>query len=131
LTPKELDPVYRRKLRYIPKARRPLYGHCAVASEAVYELLGGKAAGWAPRLICLSRRVQGPSGRLVCEGGKTHWFLENTHTGERIDPTAGQFACEVDYGKAYSPQGFMRRGKGQVTERAQRVIACARRRLTR
>jgi hypothetical protein len=128
LTPEELDPAYRRKLRYIPKERRALYGHCAVASEAVYELLGGKAAGWQPTLICLSRRVSGPTGRLICEGGKTHWYLENTRTGERVDPTKGQFACELDYGKGYATR-FMRRGKGQVTKRAQRVIACARKRL--
>ena len=55
----------------------PLYGHCYVASEALYHILGGKASGWSP-------------SRAKDATGTTHWWLENTG-GEILDPTAGQY----------------------------------------
>lgn len=96
----------------------PLRGHCAVASEAVYFLLGGQKAGWVPTTI----RV----------GGDVHWFLRQRKTGKVIDPTAGQFSCEVAYGRGVG-RGFPTPKLGAKvpppSKRAAQVIACARKRL--
>lgn len=105
----------------LPKYRghpNPLRGHCSVASEAVYFLLGGKHSGWTPTTL----RV----------GDEVHWFLRQHDSGEIIDPTAGQFACELDYGEGRG-RGFPtpRGGAKQPppSKRAAKVIACARRKL--
>src|ERR1700739_1703310 len=76
LTPDLLKPDQRRMLTGI----HPTEGHCAIAAEALFHLLGGKAAGWVP--VVLPRRVLGDN---------THWWVENVQTGERLDPTAEQF----------------------------------------
>ena len=62
----------------------PMTGHCAVASEAAYHLLGGKAAGWTP----LNLHHEGSS----------HWFLRHAD-GRILDITASQFKTAVPYGK--------------------------------
>lgn len=62
--------------------RNPLAGHCYVATEAVYHLLGGKRAGLTP---CRTR-----------VGDDTHWWLVDTD-GTVIDPTADQFEAPVPY----------------------------------
>lgn len=75
----------------------PLAGHCYVASEAAYHLLGGKAAGWKPYHM----KVRGVS----------HWFIERHLKGcrpERIDITAKQFEGPMDYSSS--------RGKGFLTK---------------
>lgn len=96
----------------------PLHGHCFVASQAVWFLLGGKKAGW--------------KGVTMKVDGVPHWFLRNERTGKVIDPTAGQFSRKLTYeGRGC---GFQTRksksGTGYVpTGRAKPVIACARRRL--
>lgn len=71
LTPDLLAPAYRDN----PRA------HCYVASEALYHLLGGKAAGITPMRI----RHEGSS----------HWYLR-TPEGY-VDPTADQFETPVPY----------------------------------
>jgi hypothetical protein len=118
LSPELLTPAYRRQRERVPEAQRPYYGHCAVASEAVYFMLGGKKGDWTPHTM----RV---------EGG-THWFLKNKRSGEIVDPTAGQFACELEYGQGRG-RGFPTPKRGQPepppSRRAQTVIACATRRL--
>lgn len=88
----------------------PTEQHCAVASEAAYHLLGGKAAGWVPVVL--------PKAVL---GNTTHWWLENRITGERLDATSEQFPFPVPYhlGK---PCGFMCPIKGQPSKRAKIVI---------
>lgn len=59
-------------------------GYCYVASEALYYLLGGRAAGLTVK-------------RAPCEGGE-HWWLEGQ--GEKlIDATADQFESDFDYTK--------------------------------
>lgn len=60
----------------------PMAGHCYVASEALYHLLGGKAEGWKPMSI-------------QHEGGP-HWFLKH-EDGAVIDATADQFRTPVPY----------------------------------
>jgi hypothetical protein len=82
----------------------PLAGHCYVATEALYHLLG-PSAGWAPRVISFP------------DGG-THWFLQRG--AERLDPTAGQFEGEpIPYTRARGC-GFLTR---QPSRRARVVIA--------
>lgn len=82
----------------------PLTGHCYVATEALYHLLGGKAAGWQPM-------------HQKHEGGP-HWWLRGP-SGEVVDPTAEQCDTPVPYG--------LGRGKGFLTQkpsrRAQIVMA--------
>ncbi len=93
----------------------PLRGHCAVASEAVYFILGGKSAGWTPATIKIDN--------------DTHWFLRHRKTGQVVDPTAGQFACEVEYGRGRG-RGFPTPGTPQPpSKRAAQVITCARAKL--
>lgn len=60
----------------------PHAGHCSVASEAIYFLLGGKRSGLTPMQV----RV----------GDVSHWYLKDS-AGNVVDPTAGQFACPVPY----------------------------------
>jgi hypothetical protein len=82
----------------------PLTGHCYVASEALYHLLGGKRAGLTPMV-------------LKVEFG-THWFLK-TNSGDILDPTADQFQEAPDYTKA-RPCGFLTK---QPSKRASIVIS--------
>ena len=81
----------------------PYAGHCYVASEAVYHLLGGKTAGYVPQFIR--------------HEGQPHWFLRSPD-GRVIDPTRDQFKTPVPYDKA--------KGKGFLTSkpsaRAARVL---------
>ena len=69
-----------------------LVGHCYVASEALYHLLGGKKTGWKPMFIK--------------HENESHWFLKS-NSGTILDPTAEQFETKVDYSKA--------KGKGFLT----------------
>jgi hypothetical protein len=67
-------------------------GHCYVASEALFHLRGGKAAGYQ---VC----------RIRHEGG-THWFLRRH--GQVEDLTPDQFSTPVPYENA-TPTGFLTR----------------------
>jgi hypothetical protein len=74
LTPDLLKPEYQRRLT---SRTRPFYGHCYVATESLYYLLGGPASEWTPT--------------YVHHEGSTHWFLVHQRTGEILDVTAAQF----------------------------------------
>ena len=83
-------------------------GNCYVASEALFHLLGGKAAGWKPMRLR--------------HGGGTHWFLLNTRTGQRLDATAAQFGSEPPYDKARGA-GFLTKGpSGRARELMGRLL---------
>ena len=56
----------------------PLKGYCYVASEALYHLAGGAAAGLSVYRCSLPQ-------------GGTHWWLADS-AGRILDPTAEQFA---------------------------------------
>ena len=60
----------------------PLAGHCYVASEAFYHLMGGAKAGFIPQVIR--------------HEGSTHWYLKDK-SGIIHDLTAGQFKTPVPY----------------------------------
>ena len=81
-----------------------LAGHCYVASEALYHLLGGKESGYVPQNIQ--------------HEGAPHWYLKHGKTGEILDPTAGQFQVPVPYEKGVG-KGFLTK---QPSKRAQLVI---------
>lgn len=61
------------------------YGHCYVASEAAYYLLGGKEEGWKPM--------------HMKHLGSSHWFLKH-ESGYILDLTSDQFKAPLDYSKA-------------------------------
>lgn len=74
-----------------------LAGHCYVASEAAYHLLGGSSSKWKPMFIR--------------HEGSPHWFLRSSD-GEILDITASQFSSPVPYEKA--------RGNGFLTSHPSR-----------
>jgi len=79
LTPDLLKGRYKREW----SADKPKsWGHCYVATEAFYALMGGKAAGWTVN--------------WVKHEGSTHHFLRNPR-GEVVDLTADQFKTPVPY----------------------------------
>ena len=81
-------------------------GHCYVASEVLYHMLGGKKSGLKP---CNGRLwdMQEADDLVACAtSGIQHWWLED-EDGNVIDPTADQF-----------PDGFpyeVGRGRGFLT----------------
>lgn len=66
-------------------------GHCYVASQALWHLLGNKRSGYTPQV--------GPA-----PGGGTHWWLRQDRTGRVLDPTASQFP-RYDYSQGIG-KGF-------------------------
>jgi hypothetical protein len=67
-------------------------GNCYVTCEALYHLMGGKAAGWKP--MCLKWE------------NDNHWYLQRGET--IVDPTASQFKTTPDYA--------LGKGKGFLTK---------------
>lgn len=61
----------------------PIEGHCYVAAEALFHVLGGKDAGLRPFVISLN-------------DGETHWFLRD-EKNTIFDPTSAQFPDGVPY----------------------------------
>ena len=100
LTPDLLKPQFRKK---VEGGANPMTGHCYVASEAMYHMLGGKAEGYKPMALNM--------------GDCVHWWLRGPG-GEIIDPTFDQFDRPVPYGKGRG-KGFLTR---QPSARAQAVI---------
>lgn len=82
----------------------PLTGHCYVASEALWHIMGGHESGWVPQ--------------NVKHEGDQHWYLRHSQTGEILDPTAGQFKTPVPYHQGRG-RGFLTK---QPSKRAQELI---------
>jgi hypothetical protein len=83
----------------------PSANRCYAASEALYHLLGGQAAGIKPG--CARLPIQ--TGPWKC-----HWYL-TLADGKKIDPTADQFDEPFDYSKG-TGKGFLTKhpsGKAQ------------------
>lgn len=90
--------------RLLPSCH-PTFGHCYLATEAAYHILGGKRKGWTPQY-------------LKCQDG-SHWFLKHKN-GDIFDVTAGQFEDEeIHYHQAIG-KGFLTK---QPSKRAQKLIA--------
>lgn len=106
LTPDLLKSEQRKKLTGI----HPTEGHCAVAAEAAFHLVGGKSKGWVS--VVLPRKVLGDN---------THWWIEHPESGKRIDPTAEQFGSDPIPYHLGKPCGFMSK-PGVPSKRAAEVI---------
>ena len=92
----------------------PVAGHCAIATEALYDMLGGVKAGYTP-VVCSyyddrGTRVFGKAPNK--DDQMTHWWLkgpcENGHRGKGdvIDPTVRQYKKPFPYENG-KPTGFM------------------------
>jgi hypothetical protein len=79
------------------------YGHCYVASEAAYYMMGGKEEGWKPQHIHHMRQ--------------SHWFLKH-ETGFILDITRDQFSTPIDYSEAKGI-GFLTQ---QPSKRAKKLL---------
>ena len=80
LTPDLLKPRYREE----NKAGNPMYGHCYIATEALYYLIRSEKYD-------LYDEYSGFKPRCGKEpNGDTHWWLQ-TRDGDIIDPTKEQF----------------------------------------
>lgn len=76
--------LVRKEFLFLQKKHR-LGGHCYLATEAMYYLLGGKSSGYMPASI-------------VHEGVK-HYYLKHRDSGEVLDLTATQFRTAIPYEK--------------------------------
>jgi hypothetical protein len=77
--------------RWQSQASGRVNGHCYIAAEALYHMLGGKAKGYTP--VVLSYKTW-PAG---LDPGETHWFIVDQH-GKVLDPTQEQFDGKIPYG---------------------------------
>ena len=83
-------------------------GNCYIASEALYHLLGGKAAGWKPMRVKMKHDI--------------HWFLKH-ESGLIIDPTVSQFKSELpNYNKAVGIGFLTKRPSKKAQELMQRIV---------
>ncbi len=78
LTPDLLSKPYLK--RWTPRRHR-VWGHCYAASEALFHMLGGKKAGYAPVQSWI--------------GDESHWWIRTGRLD--LDPTAEQFATEHSF----------------------------------
>jgi hypothetical protein len=88
LTPDLLRQPYR---GLVERGADPMTGHCYVAAESLFHLLGDQ---WCPTFIR--------------HEGAPHWYLTHRVTGEVLDATSSQFKTSPPY-----RQG---RGKGFLTK---------------
>jgi len=91
------------KQRYRNKQNNYLAGHCYVASEAIFHLLGGKEAGY--------------KAMFIKHEGEPHWWLLGPNK-KIIDVTVEQFKTMPNYKKSRCI-GFLTK---QPSKRAVRVI---------
>lgn len=75
LSPDLLKPEYREANK-----SNPMFGHCYVASEALFHALGGFSMSWRP---VRARDLE----------GIVHWWLED-EAGGILDPTADQYLSQ-------------------------------------
>ncbi len=99
LTPDVLSPRYAKVT-----GRNKFFGHCYVASEALFHMQGGAQSGYVPQVI-------------HHEGG-THWYLKHQVTEKIVDLTGKQFRKPVPYAQGKGC-GFLTK---KPSKRAQIVI---------
>ena len=101
LTDDLLTPKYRRMKK---KSKLPnTFGHCYVASEAAYYILGGKEESWKPM--------------HMTHLGASHWFLKH-ESGFILDLTGSQFKTPLDYSEARGV-GFLTK---EPSKRAKKLL---------
>lgn len=85
-------------------------GNCYATCEALYHLLGGRAAGWK----AMRARVRGES--------ECHWFLKHS-SGLTIDPTKSQFRgkAKPDYANSVGT-GFLTKKPSKAAKRMMKLI---------
>lgn len=99
------------KKQYRVLARNKFTGHCYVASEALFHMLGGRDSDYVPETVKHER--------------SQHWYLRNKKTRRVIDLTKRQFVEPVPYEKGRGC-GFLTR---QPSKRAQILIERAKQKL--
>lgn len=73
------------KSKYKNQNQHIFFGHCYVATEALYHLIPEtERKNWIPQILNI-------------DDNQTHWFLKNRNTNEIIDITKEQFSYELDY----------------------------------
>ena len=82
------------------KETNAVAGHCYVAAEALYHLLGGKDQGWVPHY--LNHKVW-PTG---LDPEETHWFIRNTRNGQVLDPPLRNLLAMIFLTISVSPPVF-------------------------
>lgn len=108
LTPDLLSPQFAK----LPQAQRnPLFGHCYVASEALYHLAGGKRSGLRPRRIRIAE-------------DQWHWWLVD-QDGNVVDLTAGQFDTAPDYALGIKAAFLTKRPSARAKKLMARVVAAS------
>ena len=73
------------KKEFVKQDAHPYTGHCYVASQVLYDVLGGDNAGYEVY--------------QMDHEGVSHWFLKNKD-GTVLDPTVLQFETKPDYAQA-------------------------------
>lgn len=100
-----------RKLKY-QGHKNPFTGHCYVASEAIYHLMGRRRSGLIPCFIRVA--------------GEPHWFLK-FEDGTVVDATREQFEnLTIDYSKGTN-KGFLTKNP---SKRARELINRIRKNLS-
>jgi len=93
------------------------HGHCWVAAEAAYHILGGKGKDWEHRTL---NNKGWPEG---LDAGETHHFIQNKKTGEIIDPTRSQFGnVSIPYGNSIFGGAFMGKTAENPSIRAKALL---------
>ena len=91
--------------------RNPLFGHCYVASEALFHLAGGKKSGLRPRRIEIAK-------------DRWHWWLVDRE-GNIVDITAKQFDQPPDYTAGLKTAFLSKRPSARAKKLMGRVLAAA------
>lgn len=99
-------------------------GNCYAAAEALFHIMGGKAAGWKPMRVALKhyRTTRGPR---PAQNQETHWFLRHS-SGLIVDPSKRQFTrngwwAPPDYTKAVGC-GFLTKRPSKKARRLMRQL---------
>lgn len=97
---------------FLSGSQSKMFGHCYVASEALYHLLGGTESGWTPMSFQM-------------DDGVVHWWLVHPEHGI-LDPTVGQFLYDFEYYIQGRGRGFLTKNPSR---RAQEVMRRVKERL--
>lgn len=93
----------------------PMGGHCYIATEALYWMLGGPNGKWKPYVLSYFTWPEG------LDEGETHWFLKNEDTNQILDVTKEQFGdVPINYSVGTS-NGMMSYPNGG-SKRAREII---------